>query len=199
VPVLRDTPVCWPAAGARGSAPNPGCVADLPDQLQAGRDRELKGRSSHVWVRRTLLLLVAVIPVAALFNLFGQRPSTSLASTPLATLKVYSPSRLRGGLLYTSRFTVTAHRELKKAQLILWGGWMEQLTFNAVVPQPVSQASANGRLTMELGHIPAGKSFILYISYQVNPTNIGHRSQDVQLDDGKTEIVKIHRTVTFFP
>jgi hypothetical protein len=174
-------------------------VADVPDGLDAGRDLDLGGRASHVWIRRTLLALIAVFPIAALLNVFGQRPATSVAATPEATLKVYSPSRLRGGLLYTSRFTIIAHQDVKKAILLLDSGWVEQLTFNAVVPQPVSQASADGRLSMEIGHIPAGKKFTLYISYQVNPTNVGHRSQNVVLEDGSTKLATIHRTVTIFP
>jgi hypothetical protein len=174
-------------------------VATPPAQVELGRDRDLRGRNGGLWARRALMTLIAAIPVLALFNLFGQRPATSVASTPKATLKVYSASRLRGGLLYTSRFTVTAHQELKKAMLVLDGGWMEQLTFNAVVPQPVTQASANGRLSLELGHIRAGQSYILYISYQVNPTNVGHRSQDVELLDGTTPITTVHRTLTVYP
>jgi hypothetical protein len=34
---------------------------------------------------------------------------------------------------------------------------------------------------------------------QVNPTNVGHRSQDVALFDGTTFLTKIDRTVTVFP
>jgi hypothetical protein len=174
-------------------------VATPPAQVELVRDRDLQGRDVGLWARRALMSLIAVVPILALFNLFGQRPATSTASTPAATLKVYSPSRLRGGLLYTSRFTVTAHRELKKARLLLDGGWLEQLTFNAVVPQPVTQASENGRLSLELGHIRSGQSYILYISYQVNPTNVGHRSQNVELLDGTTSITTVHRTVTLYP
>jgi hypothetical protein len=145
------------------------------------------------------MTLLSVVPILALLNLFGQRPLTSTVTTPAATLKVYSPSRVRGGLLYTSRFSIRAHSDLKKAFLVLSGGWMEQLTLNAIAPQPVSQASADGRLSLELGHIRAGRSFVLYVSYQVNPTNIGHRSQTVELLDQSRRIATVHRTITVFP
>jgi hypothetical protein len=52
---------------------------------------------------------------------------------------------------------------------------------------------------LQLGHIPAGSSYIEFIEFQVNPTNVGHRSQDVELDDGNTFLLKIHRTITIFP
>jgi hypothetical protein len=37
------------------------------------------------------------------------------------------------------------------------------------------------------------------MDFQVNPTNVGHRSQDVTLADGNTALVTLHRNVTIFP
>ena len=34
---------------------------------------------------------------------------------------------------------------------------------------------------------------------QVNPTNLGRRAQNVELDDGTTPLLRIKRTVTIFP
>jgi hypothetical protein len=50
-----------------------------PDALTLERNRDLRGRSEHVWYRRTLLGLLTVLPVLALLNVFGQRPSTTSA------------------------------------------------------------------------------------------------------------------------
>jgi hypothetical protein len=38
------------------------------------RDRDLEGRTWHIWARRALIGLVALVPVLALANLSGQRP-----------------------------------------------------------------------------------------------------------------------------
>jgi hypothetical protein len=174
-------------------------VADVPDTIVLKRDRDLDGRGWHIWLRRALLTLLAVVPVLALFNVFGQRPATSIAATPSAQLEVYAPSHLRGGLLYMARFTVHARQDLKKATLVLDSGWAESITVNTIEPSPVGEASDNGRLSFDLGHIPAGQKFTLFMEFQVNPTNIGHRSQDVELRDGDTRILTIHRTVTVYP
>ena len=37
------------------------------------------------------------------------------------------------------------------------------------------------------------------MEFQVNPTNVGRRSQNVELRDGDTHISTIHRTMTVFP
>jgi hypothetical protein len=174
-------------------------VADVPDTIVLKRDRDLEGRGWHIWLRRGLLTLFAVVPVLALFNVFGQRPATSNAGTPAAELELYAPSHLRGGLLYMARFTVHARQDLKKATLVLDSGWAESITVNTIEPSPVGEASDNGRLSFDLGHIPAGQKFTLFMEFQVNPTNIGHRSQDVELRDGDTKILTIHRTVTVYP
>jgi hypothetical protein len=174
-------------------------AADNPDTLVLKRHRDLEGRGHHPAVRRTLLGLVAALCIAGLANLFGQRPSTSRAATPAAVLSVYSPSRVRGGLLYTARFHVTAHTDLRKATLVLDPGWFEGMQVNSIVPQPVAEGSRNGSVVYDLGHIAKGDSFILFVQFQVNPTNVGHRSQNVELDDGPHVISVIHRTITVFP
>jgi hypothetical protein len=143
--------------------------------------------------------LVALVPVLALFNLFGQRPVDMTARTPKASFNLYAPTRLRGGLLYMARFRITATRDLKKANLILEPGWAEAITINTIEPSPIGEGSSNGRLVLQLGHIPAGQKYTLFMDFQVNPTNVGHRSQDVTLADGDTALVTLHRAVTIYP
>jgi hypothetical protein len=174
-------------------------VADKPDKIVLARHRDLEGRASHPWIRRGLLTLVAALPVVALFNVFGQRPQTSRASVPKATLSVYSPARVRGGLMYTTRFHLTAHQDLKDARILLDPGWVEGMQVNSINPQPVNEGSRQGWIVLDLGHIPAGASYLEFIEFQVNPTNVGHRSQAVELDDGDTRLATIHRTITIFP
>jgi hypothetical protein len=174
-------------------------VADAPDTIVLRRDRDLQGRRHDVWVRRGLLLALAAVPIVALFNIFGQRPETSRATTPAASLKVYAPTKLRGGLLYEARFHVFAHQELKKATLVLDPGWLEGSQVNTIEPSPVSEASRNGKLSLELGHIAAGDSHILFVEFQVNPTNVGHRSHAVELYDGDTRLLAVHDQVTIYP
>ena len=77
-------------------------MADQPDLIVLKRHRDLVGRESDPWVRRVILGIVFAIAVAALANVFGQVPLTSRAATPAAVVSVYSPSHVRGGLLYLS-------------------------------------------------------------------------------------------------
>jgi hypothetical protein len=174
-------------------------VADIPDGIVLKRDRDLDGRSWEVWVRRGLFALVCAVPVAALFNVFGQHPESKTLVAPAASLKVYSPSHLRGGLLYEARFHITAREELKQATLVLGSGWLEGMTVNTIEPSPVGEASNNGRLSLDLGHVPAGESYVLYMQFQVNPTNVGRRTQTVELKDGETSLLSYERELTIFP
>jgi hypothetical protein len=174
-------------------------VADIPDSVVLKRDRDLQGRQKEMWIRRGLFALVCAIPVLALFNLFGQRPGTSSAATPAAKLSIYAPARVRSGLLWEARFHVTARTELKKATLVLDPGWAEGTSINTVEPSPLGEASANGSLSFELGHIPAGQSYILFMQFQTNPTNVGHRHQTVTLYDGARKLLTVHRAITIFP
>lgn len=174
-------------------------MANAPDGIKLGRYRDMKGRGWHIWVRRGLLWFVALILVLALFNTFGQRPSSARADSPAASLKVYAPTRVRGGLLWEARFTIRANQDLKKATLALSQGWLEGNTINTIEPGPLGEASRNGSLTLDLGHVPQGERYELYMQFQTNPTNIGRRSADVQLQDGDKLLLTIHRTITIFP
>ena len=170
-----------------------------PDALTLKHHRDLEGRSWQIWVRRTLMFLVAALPVTALFNLYGQHPTTTTGHAPNATLRVYAPPNLRGGLLYMARFTVNAQTDLKKANLILSPGWAESTQINTIEPSPVGEGSSNGKLVLQLGHIPAGGTYKLFMEFQVNPTNVGSHVQDVTLADGSTALVTLHRKVFVFP
>jgi hypothetical protein len=174
-------------------------VADAPETIVLKQHRDLQGRDKELWIRRVLLALVVLVPLLALFNLFGQRPGTSKASVSAATLSVYAPTRVRGGLLYEARFHITARSEIKDAQLVLGSGWLEGMTVNTIEPSPTGEASRNGKLALDLGHIPEHQSFLLFMQFQVNPTNVGHRSRSVELFDGDTRLAAIHQKVTIFP
>jgi hypothetical protein len=173
-------------------------VADLPAFLTLRRNRDEATRV-ELWVRRVLLSLLALFLLAGLLNLFGQRPDTSTAATPTASLKLYAPSRVRSGLYFQARFTVDAHKDLKNAILVLDPGWLEGMTMNTIEPSPVGEGSRDGKLVLELGHVRKGSSYILFIQLQVNPTNVGRRSQDVALYDDNTLLATIDRTITIFP
>jgi hypothetical protein len=176
-------------------------VADVPDTLVLKRHRDLEGiYRSGIWVRRAVLTALAVFAVLALLNLFGQRPTTIRVEAAAATVSVYAPTRIRGGDFMEARFHITAKRELKDATLKLDPGWAEGMSINTIEPSPVGEASDDGRLSFQLGHIPAGRSFILFMQFQVNPTNLAwRRPQNVELDDGPTVVARLHRTITVFP
>ena len=175
-------------------------MTDIPDTLVLKRHRDLEGLRRRPWPRWVILGLMAVLCLLGLLNVFGQRPSTVSADSAKAKLTVYAPTNLRGGLLFSARFHITAHQDVKNAMLVLDPGWAEGMAINTLEPSPVGAASRNGRLSFQLGHIPAGQAFILFMQFQVNPTNVAwHRSQDVELDDGNTRLLTIDRHVDIYP
>jgi hypothetical protein len=174
-------------------------VADIPDQIVLKRHRDLDGRMGHIWIRRALVALLALFLLLGLLNVFGQRPGGTTVDTPTASLELYAPTHLRGGLLYEARFTITAHDDVKNALLELSPGWNEGQTMNTIEPSPIGESSRDGNLLLELGHIPAGDTYRLFIQFQVNPTNVGRRDADVTFYDGGKKLVHLDRKITVFP
>ena len=174
-------------------------MADIPSGIVLTRDRDLTGRRKEIWIRRALFTLLPIVAALALANTFGQRPVASANTTSAATLEVSSPPRLRSGLIYQARFHITAHREVRKATLVLGAGWLQSMSINSIEPSPASETSVNGELSLELGHLSAGSSYLLFIYFQTNPTNVGHRETLVKLLDGDEQLLEIDRSVTIFP
>ena len=173
-------------------------MADIPDQivLKVARDREGK---RDVLLRRSIFSAILVLLALALFNVFGQRPSTVGANSAAGSLELYAPERVRSGLIYEARFTIDAERELEETTLVLDPGWAEGMTINTIEPAPIGEASRDGKLVFELGRVPAGQKHVVYFQMQVNPTNVGRRDQNVELFDGDELIATIDRTLTVFP
>jgi hypothetical protein len=174
-------------------------VADQPDGIVLTRHRDLHGRAWHPWVRRTLVALLAIAALLALFGFVGQHPSTTRAEASAASLAVESPTSVRGGLLYQARFTILAHEELKDATLVLSSEWIDGLTVNTIEPGPVNEASRNGDLVFDLGHLSAGAKHVLYMDYQVNPTTVGSRTLKVELEDGDLPVTSLTRKLRIWP
>ena len=174
-------------------------MSPAPDKLTLSRHRDLKGRERRPVVRWVLLAAIGVFLLFGLGNAFGQRPTTDTASASGVELEVYSPSRLRSGLFFMSRFTIRATTEVEQATLVLDPGWLEGMTLNTLEPAPVAEANHDGKLALDLGRVRAGTEHVFFLHFQVNPTNVGRRSQDVELHDGATPLVHIDRTVTVYP
>ena len=174
-------------------------MADQPDGIVLRRHRDLQGRRWHPWLRRGLLGLIALVLVLALFDVFGQETSTTRAEAGAATLSVSAPGAVRGGLLFQARITTEVHTDLRDATLVLNQAWVDGLTVNTIEPSPLNEASRDGSLAFDLGHLPAGSKHVLYLDYQVNPTTVGSRTLRLELQDGETPVTSLERTLRIFP
>lgn len=185
--------------GWTGRPPKSGAMASPPAGIFLERHRELAGPGFNRPVRWVVLALLVAFLLLGILNVFGQRPSDASVDSPRARLELNAPSRVRGGLMYQARFTITAHQDVGRALLRLSPGWNEGQQVNTIEPSPIGEASRDGDLLLTLGHIPAGQTFRLFMEFQVNPTNVGRRAADVTLYDGGVRLATIDRTVTVFP
>jgi hypothetical protein len=164
-----------------------------PAGLTLEQHRDLVGRERRPWSRRILLTLLVLFCGAALLNAFGQEPDVDTA------LAIKAPERVRGGIYYEMRFEVRAERELREAVLVLGSGWFEGITINTILPGPIGEASRDGDVSFELGRVPAGARYVLWLQGQVNPTTVSRRDVSVELYDGETLLARHDRTLTVLP
>ena len=173
-------------------------MASPPQFLTLKDNRDDRGRV-EIAARRTLLGAIAVLMALGLLNVFGQEEATSWAANEAAVLAVTAPTDVRGGLMYQGRFTIEAREEIDAATLVLERGWSEGTHINTIEPAPVGESSRDGLLALDMGHVDAGRTIVVFMQFQVNPTNVGHRSQDVELYDGERLLTRVDRDVTVWP
>jgi len=169
-----------------------------PDTLSLARHRDRRGRVGPWW-RWVGVTVLLVVPVCALLDVFGQRTNVTTVAGPAAKLTLFAPSSGRGGLMYTARFDIHARQELKHATLVLGPEWADQYTVNGITPQPSNEDSANGRLAFSLGDISQGATFTEFVSLQINPINVGDRTQTVWLYDGSQRVAVLHHHIMIWP
>jgi hypothetical protein len=173
-------------------------VADAPPYLPLAEHRD-SDRPVELWARRTLLAGLVVLAALALLNVFGQRPVSSSAGGPAGTIEVSAPDAVRGGLFFQGVFTVRAERDLEQATIVLADGWLDSMHVNTIEPAPTEESSRDGELALGFGPLAAGETLVAHLQFQVNPTNVGRRSQAVALYDGTTPVARVDRTLTVFP
>jgi hypothetical protein len=174
-------------------------VPSLPDYLDRTAHVDLHGRNIEPWFRRAGIVLLSVACALGLANVFGQHTHVRSVDAAAAKLTVETPGAARGGLIYQTIFRVDAHRDLAKPTLVLDPGWFDGLTINTVEPDSVTWGQREGRNTIELGPLRAGEHFVLRLQYQVNPTVLGHRTQNVVLADADAPLLTLEHAQTIFP
>lgn len=174
-------------------------MTELPDHLDRTAHVDLHGRNIEPWFRRAGLLVLLGICALGLANVFGQHTHVLSEDSSAAKLSVETPGAARGGLIYQSIFTIEAHEDLAEPTLHLEPGWFDGLTINTVQPDAVEWGQVGGRNTLKLPSLAPGEKFVLRLQYQVNPTVLGRRSQDVVLMDAGTELVRLDHAQTLFP
>ena len=160
---------------------------------------DARGATAGLWARRAVLTGFAVIAVLGLLDVFGQGTTQSTALAPAAVLRVNAPSAVRGGLFFQSRVEIRARRAIEHPRLVLDEGWVEGMQVNSIEPAPVSEASRDGRVVLSYDRLDAGDLLVVWMQFEVDPTNVGHRSYGLELDDAETRVAAVHRWMTVFP
>jgi hypothetical protein len=172
-------------------------VTDLFRDLADGDEPRALNRG--LWARRAVMTVLAVVALLGLLDVFGQRTSRSAAAGDAATLAVRAPATVRGGLLFESRVEIVARRAIDHPRLLLADGWIEGMQVNSITPDADGQTVRDGDLVLSYPALSAGDRMTIRLQFQVNPTNVGHRSYDVELDDAETPLARVDRSLTVLP
>ena len=173
-------------------------MADIPQSLTLKENRDAT-EVYELGSRRLFFVLLTAVLVLALANAFGQSPVGTRVQANGATLEVSAPDDVRGGLYFQGRLRVRAREAIGTPTVVLDSGWAESMHINTIEPAPVEEASRDGDIALEFGRLAAGELLTVYLQFQVNPNNVGVRSQDVRLYDDTELLATAERTVRIWP
>jgi hypothetical protein len=189
----------FPCAGLTAPRGESDPVARLPENLDRRTNVDLHRRNLEPWIRRGVLLLFTAISVAGLANLFGQEPRAATVVGDAADVTLEAPGAVRGGLIYQVTVRVAAHRDLAEPALVFDPGWFEGLTVNTFEPEPVEWRHRDGRSLLVYGPVEAEDELVVRLQYQVNPTALGRRAQNLELVDEGEPLVRVEHDATIYP
>jgi hypothetical protein len=169
-------------------------MTELFAQVDADR-----GKQRGLWTRRALIGVFTAIAALALWGIFGQRESETVATGGGVRMLVSVPATVRGGLYYQARIDITASTTVEHARLVLAEGWFEGMQINSIEPQAGSEESRQGRVVLTYGELQPGDRLQIWMQFQVDPTDPGRRSHAIELDDAERPLVRIDRELTVLP
>ena len=158
-----------------------------------------RGERRGLRTRRAVVGLLTLVPLIALTGLLGQQATTTSAAGRQAAIVVRAPKTVRGGLSFQSRVTIRVTGRIQHPRLVLDPGWLEGMQVNSIEPGAQDESSRGGRLVLAYSTLKPGDRVVVWLQFQVNPTNVGHRSYALELDDDTQRVARVQRTITVLP
>jgi hypothetical protein len=173
-------------------------VATLPETLSR-KEHVDPDVSVERWVRRVGLALLVAFLAVGLANVFGQATGEESVGNDTAKLTLRAPAAVRPGLVYQVLFRIDARVDLEEPALVLDPGWFESFTTNSYQPEPVEWEHRAGRNVLLYGPIEAGEHLVARLQYQVNPTAVGRRTQNVVLEEKGAPLLTLEHDLFVYP
>jgi hypothetical protein len=159
-----------------------------------------RGERVGLIARRVVMTLLAVIPLLALLDVFGQQAGSTIAATPRARMELSAPSAVRGGLFFQSRVEIHALDRIAHPRLVLDEGWLEGMQVNSIEPAASDEESRDGRLVLSYSTLEKGDVLKVWLQFEVDPTSgAGRRAYGLVLDDDEQPVARIAHTLNVFP
>ena len=158
-----------------------------------------RGMGRGLWTRRAFVTLFAAIALLAVWGLFGQRQTESVARGGGATMTVSAPDTVRGGLYYQATVDVSTTVPIEHPRFVLREGWLEGMQVNSIEPSADTETSRDGLLVLSYGALAPGDRLKLWLQFQVDPTSPGRRPHGIELDDETRPLARVDRDLTVLP
>jgi len=164
-------------------------------------DRHVEGSPARDRVASLIaLVLLTLLLGVAMTGALGGRPSpTSQVNAPAVILSVKTPRTLRNGMFFETEIGVTPRRPIKELTIAVDRTLWKDFTVNTMVPAAADETFADGRFRFAYGAGEPGKTIVVKIDSQINPSLVGGTAGQVAVYDGDVLLAEIPITMKVRP
>jgi hypothetical protein len=170
----------------------------FPDNLDETHVAGSPGRDRIASV--IALVLLTILLGTAFTGVLGGWPSrTAQIVAPSVTLSVKTPRTLRNGMFFETEIAVTPRRPVQDLTIAVDRSLWKDFTVNTMIPAAADETFEDGRYRFSYGAVEAGKSLVVKIDSQINPSLIGGTAGGLAVYDGDTLLTELPISIEVRP
>jgi hypothetical protein len=168
-----------------------------PEGIESHHIHRAEGSSIQRWPFGSAAL--GVLLALSYFGVYGDDQTLSDSGENVQFV-IQGPAVIRNGEFFEMMLQVEARRDIQNLVVLVEPGLWRDMTVNTLLPDPSEQGFANGAFSFDFGMLDGGKSLLVKIDGQVNPSHGPSANEgDVSIADDRTTLASVNFKIEVLP
>lgn len=168
-----------------------------PAGIESRHIHRAEGTRFQRWPFGTAAL--GVLLALSFFGVYGDDQKLSDSGEDVQFV-VQGPSVIRNGEFFEMMLQVEAGRDIQNLVVLVEPDLWRDMTVNTLLPDPSEQGFVNGAFVFEFGRLGGGKSLLVKIDGQVNPSHGPSANKgEISIADDRTTLASVNFEMEVLP